>query len=49
MIHYQDNFVYKKVNLEQVIYQYLRDYVEKNSPPEVIAEFRRIFFDFNFC
>ena len=47
MIHYQDNFVYKKVNLEQVIYQYLRDYVEKNSPPEVIAEFRRIFFDFS--
>jgi len=47
MINYQDNFVYKKVNLEQVIYQYLRDYVENNSPSEVIAEFSRIFFEFS--
>ena len=47
MINYQDNFAYKKVNLEQFIYQYLRDYVAKNPPPEVIAEFRRVFFEFS--
>ena len=47
MINYQDNFSYQKVNLEQVIYQYLRDYVENNAPTEVVAEFRRIFFEFS--
>lgn len=47
MINSHDNVVYKKVNLEQLIYQYLRDYVDNNSPQEVIAEFRRIFFEFS--
>ena len=47
MINSQDNIVYKKVNLEQIIYQYLRDYVENHTPNEVVAEFRRIFFEFS--
>ncbi len=47
MINYQDNFSYKRVNLEKIIYKYLRDYVENNTPTDVIAEFRRIFFQFS--
>ena len=47
MINSQNDIVYKKVNLDKFIYQYLRDYVDNNTPREVIAEFRRIFFEFS--
>lgn len=47
MINHQGSLSYKKVNLEQAIYQYLRNYVENNSPTEVIGEFRRVFFEFS--
>ena len=47
MINPQDNITFKRVNSEKIVYQYFRDYVENNSPQEVITEFRRVFFEFS--
>ena len=47
MINPKNNSSFNRVNSEKIIYQYLRDYIENNSPQEIIAEFRRVFFEFS--